>query len=46
MLETDVPTAKILFFPGLLRDRVLRSEGEVLVIGGCARVVPHFGALW
>jgi len=45
VLETDVPTAKILLFPGLLQDQVLRSEGEVLVIGGRYRVVAHHGYL-
>ena len=34
MVCARVPLAKLLFFPGLLQDRVLNGEGEVLVIGG------------
>jgi len=34
MVALRVPLSKILFFPGLLRDRVLNGEGEVLAIGG------------
>nr|WP_281242584.1 NAD(+)--dinitrogen-reductase ADP-D-ribosyltransferase [Rhodospira trueperi] len=45
VFETDMPTAKIVLFPGLLRDRVLRSEGEVLMIGGRYRIVAHHGCL-
>jgi NAD+--dinitrogen-reductase ADP-D-ribosyltransferase len=37
ILEAPVPLAKILFFPGLLPDR-LRGEEEHLVIGGLYRV--------
>jgi NAD+--dinitrogen-reductase ADP-D-ribosyltransferase len=42
-LETEVPRVKLLFFPGLLRDRVLNGEGEVLAIGGCYRVHARYG---
>jgi NAD+--dinitrogen-reductase ADP-D-ribosyltransferase len=34
VFEALVPLSKILFFPGLLPDRVLNGEAEVLVIGG------------
>ena len=34
VLEAAVPCAKILFYPGLLQNRVLNGEGEALVIGG------------
>jgi NAD+---dinitrogen-reductase ADP-D-ribosyltransferase len=34
MLTVHVPVAKFLFYPGLLADRVLNGEGEILVIGG------------
>ena len=34
ILEADVPAPKILFYPGLLRGRVLNGEGEVIAIGG------------
>jgi NAD+--dinitrogen-reductase ADP-D-ribosyltransferase len=34
VLEAVVPCAKILFYPGLLRNWVLNGEGEALVIGG------------
>jgi NAD+--dinitrogen-reductase ADP-D-ribosyltransferase len=43
VLETEVPTVKLLFFPGLLRDRVLNSEGEFLVIGGRYKVRAFHG---
>lgn len=42
-LKTGVPRVKLLFFPGLLRDRVLNGEGEVLAIGGCYRVEARYG---
>jgi len=34
MLCAQVPLCKLLFFPGLLTDKVLNGEGEALVIGG------------
>ena len=34
VLRTIVPTSKLLLFPGLLTDTVLKSESEYLVIGG------------
>ena len=34
MLSAQVPLAKLLFYPGLVQDRVLNGEGEALVIGG------------
>lgn len=34
ILEAEVPTAKLLFYPGLIANHVLSGEGEVLVIGG------------
>jgi NAD+--dinitrogen-reductase ADP-D-ribosyltransferase len=34
VLEVAVPTVKLLFYPGLLHNRVLNGEGEVLAIGG------------
>lgn len=34
VLEADVPSSKLLFFPGLLPRHPLRGEGEVLAIGG------------
>jgi NAD+--dinitrogen-reductase ADP-D-ribosyltransferase len=34
MLCAEVPQQKVLFFPGLIADRVLNGEGEVLVLGG------------
>ena len=34
MLISQVPLAKLLFFPGLIQDKVLNGEGEALVIGG------------
>lgn len=43
LLQAQVPRVKLLFFPGLLADRVLRSEGEHLVIGGNYRVSAHRG---
>lgn len=42
-LETDVPAVKLLFFPGLLCDRVLNGEGEVLAIGGNYKVHARYG---
>jgi NAD+--dinitrogen-reductase ADP-D-ribosyltransferase len=43
IIEADVPTVKLLFFPGLLRNRVLNSECEYLVIGGRYRVTARHG---
>ena len=43
LLQAAVPHAKMLLFPGLLADPVLRSEGEYLVIGGCYEVDTHRG---
>lgn len=38
LVKTRIPFERLLFFPGLLGDRVLTGEGEVLVIGGDFRV--------
>ncbi|THF65927.1 NAD(+) ADP-ribosyltransferase [Pseudothauera nasutitermitis] len=43
LLEVRVPRVKLLCFPGLLGSRVLRSEGEYLVIGGDYTVRTHRG---
>lgn len=43
VLETEIPTVKLLFFPGLLDDRALNSEGEFLVIGGRYKVRAYHG---
>lgn len=43
VMETEIPTVKLLFFPGLLDERVLNSEGEFLVIGGCYKVRAYHG---
>ena len=43
VLQAEVPACKLLFFPGLLNDRVLNAEGEALVIGGHYRVEAHYG---
>ncbi|EJW10899.1 NAD(+)--dinitrogen-reductase ADP-D-ribosyltransferase [Rhodovulum sp. PH10] len=43
VLETEVPTVKLLFFPGLLAGTVLDHEGEYLVIGGRYKVRAHHG---
>lgn len=43
VLETEVPTVKIVFFPGLLEDPVLGHEAEYLVIGGNYRVRAYRG---
>jgi NAD+--dinitrogen-reductase ADP-D-ribosyltransferase len=32
--ELQAPCAKVVFYPGLLNDRTLNGEGEVLVLGG------------
>lgn len=45
LLQARVPRVKLLFFPGLLADQVLRSEGEYLVIGGNYQVGTHHGWL-
>jgi NAD+---dinitrogen-reductase ADP-D-ribosyltransferase len=42
-IEAEVPTVKLLFFPGLLRNRVLNSECEYLVIGGRYCVTARHG---
>ncbi|GAA5171972.1 NAD(+)--dinitrogen-reductase ADP-D-ribosyltransferase [Viridibacterium curvum] len=43
VLKSDVPACKLLFFPGLLNDKVLNAEGEALVIGGLYRVEARYG---
>lgn len=43
VLETEVPTAKMLFVPGLLRNHVLDYEGEFLVVGGNFKVRAYHG---
>ena len=43
VLETEVPTVKLLFFPGLLRNHVLDHEGEFLAIGGNYKVRAYHG---
>lgn len=43
VLETEITTVKLLFFPGLLRGHVLDHEGEFLVIGGNYKVRTHRG---
>ena len=43
VIETEIPTAKILFFPALLDESVLGHEGEHLVIGGQYRVRAYHG---
>lgn len=43
ILEVDVPTSKLLHFPGLLRERVFNSEEEYLVIGGDYQARTHRG---
>jgi len=43
ILEVDVPTAKLLYFPGLLREQVFNSEEEYLVVGGDYAVRSHRG---
>jgi len=35
VIEADVPAVKLLFFPELLNGRILTSEREYLVVGGC-----------
>ncbi len=45
VLETTVPTSKLLLFPGLLSDPVLKSESEYLVIGGNYSVRAMHGYL-
>lgn len=45
ILQTQVPTSKLLFFPGLLADAVLGSEREYLVIGGNYAVRAWHGYL-
>jgi len=43
VLKSEIPSCKMLFFPGLLNDRVLNAEGEALVIGGLYRVEARYG---
>jgi len=43
ILEVNVPTAKLLYFPGLLCEHVFNSEEEYLVIGGDYEVRAHRG---
>lgn len=43
MLEVVVPACKLLFFPGLLNDRVLNGEGELVAIGGDYRAKARYG---
>jgi NAD+---dinitrogen-reductase ADP-D-ribosyltransferase len=45
ILQTEVPVSKLLFFPGLLTDAVLNSEGEYIVIGGNYAVRAWHGYL-
>lgn len=45
ILQTEVPLSKLLFFPGLLADAVLNSEGEYIVIGGNYAVRTWHGYL-
>ena len=42
VLKTEVPASKMLFFPGLLNDKVLNAEGEVLAIGGIFDVEARY----
>ena len=42
ILEARVPLSKLLFFPGLLPDRLLSGEGEALVIGGDYDLVASY----
>lgn len=42
MLTAQVPLAKLLFYPGLIHDRVLNGEGEALVIGGDFEVAVSY----
>lgn len=43
ILTTRLPCEKILFFPGLLDNRVLNGEGEILAIGGDFEVNVGYG---
>jgi len=38
IISTEVPVAKVLFFPGLLPSHLLQGEREFLVLGGAFRV--------
>ncbi|WP_147165091.1 NAD(+)--dinitrogen-reductase ADP-D-ribosyltransferase, partial [Pararhodospirillum oryzae] len=38
VLEAEIPTCKLLYFPGLIREPVFNSEREYLVIGGAYRI--------
>lgn len=42
VLEARVPLSKLLYFPGLLPSRVLKGEGEVLVLGGDTTVQARY----
>lgn len=42
-IEADVPLVKLLCFPDLLNSRLLNSEQEYLVIGGCYSVRMRHG---
>ena len=42
IVEARVPLCKLLYYPGLIRDRVLAGEGEALVIGGDYEVAVHY----
>lgn len=42
LLTAEVPLAKVLFYPGLIQDRVLDGEGESLVIGGDFEVLVSY----
>ncbi len=43
IFAVHVPLCKVLFFPGLLPQRTLSGEGEVLVIGGDHDVEASYG---
>jgi NAD+---dinitrogen-reductase ADP-D-ribosyltransferase len=43
IFAAHVPLCKVLFFPGLLPQRTLSGEGEVLVIGGDHDVEASYG---
>ncbi|WP_242390558.1 NAD(+)--dinitrogen-reductase ADP-D-ribosyltransferase [Pararhodospirillum photometricum] len=41
VLEVDIPTCKLLYFPGLIREPVFNSEREYLVLGGAYLVAAR-----
>jgi NAD+---dinitrogen-reductase ADP-D-ribosyltransferase len=43
VISAQVPAQKLLYFPGLIVDRVLDGEGELLVIGGDFEVELRYG---